>query len=116
MLDVVALSKILGLPILLVTPYSDALISQIAPAITYLQAHHADVVGWTGVQTEPGILPSHWEAEGLYLAQQYHLHCLGTLPYSPSISVEGMQQGNLIRMTENNIDLLPIQQAIRLLV
>jgi dethiobiotin synthetase len=114
-LDVVDFAKALGISILLVTPKSDQLVGQMAAALAYLNERQADIMGWVGVETSTTKAP-YWETESLYLSHQYRLHCLGVLPYSPSISVEGLQQGNLIRLTEMSIDLLPLQQALKLMV
>ena len=114
-LDAVDLAEMLGLPILVVTSKRKDLIGALAPGLAYLSRRDANVVGWMAVETEPTETPD-WDYETLYLRTQYEFPFLGEILYSPSISVETLQQGNLQRLTEIGVDLLPIQQALDLLL
>jgi len=115
MLDCIDLARTLGLPILIVTSKRRDLIGTLAPGLSYLSKRDAKVVGWMAVETEPMETPD-WDYETLFLRTQYDIPFLGEIPYSPSISVETLQQGNLQRSTEMGVDLLPIQQALDLLL
>ncbi len=113
--DVGDFARVLGVKILLVTPKSPHLYSELVPALVYLLEQGANVIGWAGIETQPVHTP-HWDVETLYISNRYRVPFLGELPYSPSISVEAMQQGNLIRLTEAGVDLLPIQSAMNMLI
>jgi dethiobiotin synthetase len=118
MIDAIDLAHLLGVPILIVTPKTPNLIEQAAPALAYLQLRQGTSplgIGWIGVETKPTQAP-HWESESFYLSQQYRIPCLGTLPYSPHLSVESMQIGDLTELTAMAIDLLPLQHALKLFV
>lgn len=109
--DAVDLAQALGLPLLLVVARQPDIIGAMLPALNYLWHKDATTVGWLAVETSPAHLP-HWEEEVLYLSRQHPIPCLGEIAYSPSISVEALQQGNIIRTTESGVDLLPLQQAL----
>jgi dethiobiotin synthetase len=114
-LDAADLAQALQSPLLLVTPKQPELIAVMAPAFAYCWRKNAPLLGWVAVETAPTAAP-HWESDVLYLTQRYQVPYLGEIAYSPSISVETCQQGNLIRTTESGLDLLPIQQGLQLLV
>jgi hypothetical protein len=109
-IDCVTLAQTLEIPILLVTSKQPELIACLAPAFAYLQQRQAPLVAWLAVETAPIQAPT-WDQDVLYLSHRYDVPYLGELAYSPSISVETLQQGNLLRTTEMGVDLLPIQQA-----
>lgn len=102
-------------PILIVTSKQPDVIANMGPAFSYLWRKNAQLLGWIAVETSSSNTP-YWETDVLYLTQQYQVPYLGEISHSPSISVEACQQGNLIRTTEMGLDLLPIQQALQLLV
>ena len=114
-MEAVDLARILGIPMLVVTRKSSSLIGDIVPTLAYLQDQSVPVVGWIAVETTLAHTP-HWDEDALYVSSRFRVQHLGTIPYSPSISVELNQQGNLIRLTESNVDLLPLQQALHLMV
>lgn len=101
--------------LLIVTPKQPEVVAAMAPIFSYLWRKNASLLGWIAVETAASN-PAYWETDILYLTQQYQVPYLGEIAYSPSISVEACQQGNLIRNTEMGVDLLPIQQALQLLV
>ncbi|WMU93291.1 ATP-dependent dethiobiotin synthetase [Microcystis phage MaAM05] len=113
--DAVDLSKALEIPLVLVTAKSPDLIGVMAPMLSYLWSRDAKAIGWMAVETHPTRVPE-WEQDVLFLRGHTDVPYLGEIAYSPSISVEAMQQGNLFRITELGVDLLPIQQALNLLV
>ena len=109
--DCVALAQQLEVPILLVTAKSPEIINDMAQAFAYVRARQAPLIGWLAVETRAESLPC-WQQDLLYLHHHYPFPYLGELAYSPSISVEAQQQGNLFRNTEIGLDLLPLQQAL----
>lgn len=113
--DSVDLAKALEVPLLLVTAKQPDLIGALTPMLSYLWSRDAKAIGWMAVETTPVQTPF-WDEEVIYLRQQSEIPYLGEIAYSPSISVEALQQGNLLRITEAGLDLLPIQQALNLLV
>lgn len=115
MLDAIDLAKTLNNPLLLVTTKQPDIMGILAPAFAYAWKHNANLLGWIAVETTPVNIPD-WDTTLLYLNQHYQIPYLGEIAYSPSISVETLQQGNLIRTTELGVDLLPIQQTLELLV
>ncbi len=115
MYDSVDLSKALEIPMLVVTAKQPDLIACLAPVFAYLWHRDASAIGWLAVETAPTTAPD-WDSEILYLRSHYNIPYLGEIAYSPSISVEALQQGNLLRHTELGVDLLPIQQALNLLI
>jgi len=125
LLDAADLASMLGLPILIVTSKQRDLIGSLAPVLTYLEKRQADVMGWLSVETTPPkLMPpqtipietSERDQEILALRSRHQATYLGEIPYSPTISVENLQIGNLISATEMGVDLLPIQQALDLVV
>jgi dethiobiotin synthetase len=113
--DSVDLAKALEIPMLLVTQKKPDLIGAMAPVFAYLWAKDANVAGWLAVEAHPAQAPD-WDEEVFFLRAHSDIPYLGEIAYSPSISVEALQQGNLLRHTELGVDLLPIQQALNLLV
>jgi dethiobiotin synthetase len=114
-IDSIDLAKAIEIPMLLVAAKQPDIIATLAPAFAYAWHRDAHVIGWLAVETAPTDVP-HWDSEILYLRSHYDIPHLGEIGYSPSISVEALQQGNLLRTTEMGVDLLPIQQALDLLV
>lgn len=115
LLTAVDLAKALNLPLLLVTPRQPDLLGALLPAFAYLEAQQADCIGWLSVETAPVQVPD-WEEQVFYLSQARPVPYLGEIAYSPSISVEALQQGNLLRTTEQGLDLFPLQQALDLMI
>lgn len=114
-LDSIDLSQALQIPLLIVAPKQTDLIAAMAPIFAYVWHRDANVIGWLTVETQPTLAPDQ-ERDILYLNHHYRFPYLGEIAYSPSISVEALQQGNLLRTTEAGLDLLPLQQALNLLV
>lgn len=115
MLDAIDLAKEIGVPMIIVTAKQADIIGALAPVFAYLWHRDAPAIGWLAVETAPVQTPD-WDTEILYLRSHYELPYLGEIAYSSSISVEALQQGNLLRTTEMGVDLLPIQQALDLLI
>ncbi len=110
-LDAVDVAQALGVPLLVAVAKQPDLIGAMLPVLNYLWYKDAASVGWVAVETAPSHLLN-WEDEIIYLSRQHPIPYLGEIAYSPSISVEALQQGNIIRNTESGIDLLPLQQAL----
>lgn len=109
--DIVDLHRELGYPVLLVNARDRHCIARVRPALTYLESAGVPVVGWVGVGvSEQGA--KGWDEQVYWLSHAYDVPFLGTLSFSPSISVERVQQGNLGNLTGAGIDLLPIHQAL----
>ncbi len=106
----------LDLSLLLVAQAGPDCLEKTRSALSFIQNRDLGPVGIICVETSP--LDSQWEertfSEMLLLSQSYETPYLGTLPHSPSISVSSLQQGNLLRLTQENIDLLPLQIGIGL--
>lgn len=100
-------------PMLLVVRKHERLYAETTPVMAYLNSQEASVIGWLAVETRPDPCP-HWDTEMLLLSREYQMTCLGVLPYSPSIATEREQQGNVIRLTQDNIDMLPVLEGLRI--
>lgn len=113
--DALAVAESLGLRVLLVGNNGPSFLEEMQLALTFLQSRQMSTVGFIRTHItahQPESLFS--DAETLLLSQHFATPFLGDLPYSPSISVSGLQQGNLIRLTLDHIDLLPLQMGIGL--
>lgn len=124
-LDAVDLAQALSCPLLLVTSRQPDVIARLAPALAYFAQRSAALVGWMAVATTPPTSSGlesvsgdahDWEQEVWMASQRYRVPYWGEIAHSPSISVELGQQGNLLRMTEQGVDVLPVQQALNLLI
>ncbi|MEM0951526.1 MAG: hypothetical protein AAGI66_05205 [Cyanobacteria bacterium P01_H01_bin.74] len=118
--DATDLSHALDAPILLVIQRHPDLAGQLIPLLAYCSQEDVPVVGWLAVETTApdtsGFITADWESAALAISTEYQVTYLGCIPHSVSISVPLCQQGNLIRNTECNIDLLPLQHALNLTV
>jgi len=117
-MDVVDLAQELQIPILLVTAKTSDVLTHVPTALAYATVRKAPIIGWLAVETEPfpPALQEQWQEDVFYIRRYFQTPFLGEIPYSPSVSVEAGRQGNLYRLTENNLDLLPIQQTLNLSV
>lgn len=106
-------AKQLGLNVLLAAKAGPRFIEQTRSALSFLEAKGITPVGFIRVHTQPGTMPED-DNDPVMISHQHATPFLGDLPYSPSISVPGMQQGNLIRLTQDYIDLLPLEMGIGL--
>lgn len=115
MKDATDLAAQLEVPLLLVTTKTADLPARLIPALSYCQQKSVSLAGWIAVETEP-CLPPYWDEELAYLRYHHNIPFLGTIEYSPSISVPILQQGNIVRQTEMGVDLLPLQQSLNLTI
>jgi dethiobiotin synthetase len=98
----------LGLSVILVGAAGPQFLAKTREAMTYLFARKVHPKGFVRVSTQPGADAPH-PADALLISQTTGVPFLGDLPYSPSVSVPGLKQGNLIRLLGENIDLFPLQ-------
>lgn len=113
--DAPDVAKQLGLSVLLVAKAEETFFEKTRAALSFIQARGVESIGFVRVYTAPGDeQPEDSLSEVLLLTQHFGVPFLGELPYSPSISVSTLHQGNLLRLTQENIDLLPIQLGIGL--
>ncbi len=112
LIDGVDVAQQLGLSIILVAPAGEDFLASTRSALAFIRSKQMDAIGIIRVQTQASqdLAP----ADAMLLSQLDNITFLGDLPYSPSIVVSNQQQGNLIRLTQENIDLLPLQLGIGL--
>jgi dethiobiotin synthetase len=113
-MDTIDLARTLSLPMLLTTRKHPDMLSVLPTALAYAALRDAPLMGWIAVETEPLSVSDidTWPQNVEYILRQFGVPYLGEVAYSPSISVETLRQGNLYRLTEAGLDLLPIQQAL----
>lgn len=104
----------LGLSVLLVAEAGGDFLEKTRSALNFLHSRNIEPLGFIRVQTTPDSRDLLSPQEPFLLAREQAVPFLGDLPYSPSISVAGLQQGNLIRLIQENIDLLPLQVGMGL--
>ncbi|MGD9581431.1 MAG: AAA family ATPase [Vampirovibrionia bacterium] len=113
--DCTDLAKTLDWPVLLTIncaykPYETA-----AQALLYLKQKDANVLGFMFTCSKNYSIEQIEEISGqLFINTGYP--CLGIIPYSPSISVEELNKGNIIKLIQEYVDLHPIQTALDLLL
>lgn len=111
--DATDIAKQLGISVLLVAQADEHFLEETRAALTFLKARDITPIGLIRIQTRSQKEPPS-PAEPLLIGQNFGIDFLGDLPYSPSISVAGQQQGNLVRLVQESIDLLPLQMGIGL--
>lgn len=110
----------LGFPCILVARHNQEAIERLLLTASYLTSgDKCDLVGLVTVECAPQegqLLESRLSRSDLemLLASRIKAPFLGTLKYSPSISVTRVNQGNLVKVTEAGIDLLAFRRAINL--
>jgi dethiobiotin synthetase len=117
--DATDVAVLLGFPVLLVASAGTPFVAQTRLSLDWLYARQIEVIGFVRVcsasaEEVDGIAPD--TMDPLLVSRLCGTPFLGDLPYSASISVSSGQQGNLIRLVETQIDLLPIQQGMGLTV
>lgn len=116
--DTAQLAMEFNLPCLIVGKHTDDALEKLILACTYLKAQGLDIIALATVETEPGQGASfermtRAEVE-LALSARTSVQYAGCIKYSPSISVQNGNQGNLIKMTEAGIDLLVLIKELNL--
>jgi dethiobiotin synthetase len=106
----------LGLPCLLVAKYSFECIEQLIVNTAYLKRKQIPIIGLVLVRTMPEMESVSFFPEpiDIALAERTGVPYLGTIPFSPSISVPYIRQGNLIKLISQSLDILPIIDVIGL--
>lgn len=112
--DCADFARQIGWPALLVGRFGARTIEQFMMAATFLRKRQVPVIAMVAVQISPDFGQGIIEADALTLAlrQRTGVPYLGCVPYSPSISVPRLNQGNLIKLISGNIDLLPLMRAL----
>lgn len=99
--------------ILLIGKAEPLFLEKMRLAIAFAQTRATQILGFSYIYTQaPQDNDLQIPQDAWYLSQQTGVPFLGTIPYSPSISVERLNPGNLITLIQNNIDLLPLQMQI----
>ncbi|MBI4533837.1 MAG: AAA family ATPase [Candidatus Melainabacteria bacterium] len=109
----------LSWPCLLVASTTEDLIEKLLFNTVYLLSRGLPVIGLVTVETT--IQNNFYASTGLTvdtlalaLFERTRVPLIGCLPYSPSISVPAVNQGNLIKTTSCTLDLLPVIEALNL--
>lgn len=106
----------LDLPVILVARHNFELLEKTALAVTYLRNKGAGLIGVATVETKELPVSKQFKLTRadleLSLSNRMGTHFLGCIQYSPSISVARVNQGNLIKMTSQGIDMLLILREL----
>ncbi len=108
-----------GYPCVLVSKHNFDAIDNLIVHANYLRTRRLTIVGMMTSEVTPDA-GKELEATlsldqiGLVASTRTGVPFLGCLRYSPSISVPQVNQGNLIKTTENSIDLLILRRALKL--
>jgi dethiobiotin synthetase len=107
----------LHFPVIIVAKHNEHCIERLVLAWSYARTMGLTVAGLVTVETSPGegkVMESKLTRSevDLLLNSRTHVPYLGCLKFSPSISVQRVNQGNLVKMTESGIDLLAVRQAL----
>lgn len=113
--DCTNLSKELNWPIILTIDASFYPYEIASQALLFLKSKQADVLGFIFTCSK-NISMEFIEELSSQLFINCGYPCLGVIPYSPSISVEELNRGNLVKLTEQYVDLHPVQTALDLLL
>jgi len=108
----------LHFPVVIVARHNEEAIERLVLSWAYAKSRGLDVIGFVTVETafgqgsvfESGLTRSEVD---LLLQSRTGLPYLGCLKFSPSISVHRVNQGNLVKMTESGVDLLPVLKALQ---
>jgi dethiobiotin synthetase len=113
------LAREFGIPCLLVARHAGDAYEKLVLNATYLLSRRVRVVGLVTVETGP-LMGAEMEIRmsrdvfAMTLKRHTGIDYIGCLKYSPSISVEHVKQGNLIKMTQAGVDLLFLLKALNL--
>jgi len=116
LVDGLDVAQLLGFSILLVAKTGPDFFEKTRAALEFIRSRGQQAIGFVQVDTmtETLVDEDKNQAEKIMLSHHYGTPFLGHFPYSPSISVPTHRQGNLMRMTQDNIDLLPLQLGMGL--
>lgn len=107
----------LGFPVIIVARHNQEAIEKLILTHNYLTTGGVNVSGLVTVECTPGegaVLEARLTRSDLelLLATRIAAPYLGALKYSPSISVTRVNQGNLVKVLENGVDLLAFRRAL----
>lgn len=119
--DCADLSAELMQPCIVIAKHQFDSIERLITTCSYLQARGLEVIATATVETDPdaGATLERQSTRAdfsLGLNERTGIPFLGCIKFSPSISVHRVCQGNLIKMTETGLDLLPLMKALNLTV
>lgn len=113
-------AKELNWPVVLVAKLAADSFELLAIHANYLLERGIELLGVATIMTEadakPPVAVHHSLAWEMALSEKIRSPYLGCLKHSQSISVQKVNQGNLIKTTSDTLDLLPIIKAISLRV
>jgi len=107
----------LHFPALIVARHNEEAVERLILACSYAHAQGLSVAGMVTVETASG-QGKGLEAKlsrsevNLLLQSRTNVPYLGCLKFSPSISVHRVNQGNLVKMTAEGVDLLAFQKVL----
>lgn len=108
-------------PCLIVAAHSEDAIEKLTLSASYARAKKLEVIGLATVETAPGLgrrfetMLSRDQVE-LSLRNVTGVPYLGCIKYSESVTVPGVNQGNLIKMTAGGIEFLTVLKELNLKV
>lgn len=114
--DCADFARHIGWPAILVGRFGARTIEQFMMAATFLRKRQVNVIAMVSVQVSPDFGTRVIDSDALTLAlrQRTGVPYLGCVPYSPSISVPQLNQGNLVKLISGHVDLLPLLRALEL--
>lgn len=114
--DCADFARQIGWPAVLVGRFGARTIEQFMMAATFLRKRQINVIAMMSVQVSPDFGQGVIESDALTLAlrQRTGVPYLGCVPYSPSISVPQLNQGNLLKVLSANVDFLPLACGLQL--
>ena len=115
-LDCTDLSTTLNWPIILTIDASNKPYEVTAQALAFLRHKNIIPLGFIFTCSDNEISYEEVEEIANMLIINYGSSCLGIIPYSPSISTGDIKQGNNIKLTQQYVDLHPVQNALDLVL
>lgn len=119
--DTCDLAYELAWPCLVVGKFEEHSFEDLILTTAYLQSRGLEVIALALVKVQPETnegkaKPIFPEPAQIALSERTGVQFIGTLEYSQSISVERVNQGNLIKTTSQALDLLPIIKSLNVRV
>ncbi|HNG73846.1 MAG TPA: dethiobiotin synthase [Candidatus Obscuribacter sp.] len=107
----------LSFPVLLVANHREDAPERLLSAAALAQNRGLDVLGLLTVETQSGegqVLENRYSRQDVeqVFKTRSQAPYLGCIKYSPSINVQRVNQGNLIKMTESGVDLLALYKCM----
>lgn len=114
--DTADFARQLGWPCLLVAKHDANFLEKLVLNSGYLTSRRLSIIGMVSVETTPNAASFTSPDLEMSLQERTGVPYLGCLPFSPSIDVQNVNQGNLIKTTSCALDLLPIIRALNLCI